>query len=233
MKKGLLILLCFIININFVNAEKIYAEKDVIPNDYYHIDEDTIVLDAKTKQPVTGLLIMEREHWIPNKIELPLKNGKMDGIKKQYVDNILDEEVQYKNGKRTGVQRNYYKNGKLSGEFLNGLDKYYDENGVLYMEEYKTWNGNKEKTLFYYPNGNLKEETHFETSFGRLYIHPKKHGEAKTYYENGHVKSELYFNKGIIEKGFMYGADGKKQKLTDDEIAKLNKEEKDNAAGMK
>ena len=78
--------------------------------------------------------------------------------------NWLFSEVPFKNGLRDGVQKDYYKNGKLrwSGFFKNGK-----------LEG---------KTKSFYENGNIElEENH---------VNGLQDGIIKEYYENGKIKSE-------------------------------------------
>ncbi len=99
------------------------------------------------------------------------KNGKEDGITKQYTwEGVLKSEKNYINGKQVGKQMQYYtsnagdyiqtsnydENGKLSGDFL----EIYADNKAT-KEKGKYLNGNKAgKWIYGYKNHLYKEETY-------------------------------------------------------------------------
>lgn len=69
------------------------------------------------------------------KSEIPMKNGKENGLEKRYYDSgKLMMETLYTNEKRNGLEKEYYENGKLKAQtiYTNGKAgevKSYDEKG--------------------------------------------------------------------------------------------------------
>lgn len=56
--------------------------------------------------------------------DLPLKNGKLNGIAKDYYDNgNLKAERSFKNGRQEGIKKEYYEDGNLLGELPYKNDK--------------------------------------------------------------------------------------------------------------
>lgn len=99
--------------------------------------------------------------------ETPFKNGKENGIEKEYYKNgRLKRETPYTDGKANGIEKKYYENGRLKGETpytdgkLNGVVKEYYETGELLREApYK--NGEHDGVAkIYDKNGQLREK-HF------------------------------------------------------------------------
>jgi antitoxin component YwqK of YwqJK toxin-antitoxin module len=132
----------------------------------------------------------------PNRIEIKETFHLNGNIKKRntYIDDDLrkeesfDEtgkkyfEYNFKNGKENGIQKMWYRNGKLAedenyinGE-KNGIQKYYNEDGRLIIEEnYK--NNKKDGTQKYYNDiGILVDEYNYKNG--------KKHAIQKYYNEN-------------------------------------------------
>ena len=99
--------------------------------------------------------------------ETPFKNGKENGIEKEYYKNgRLKRETPYTDSKANGIEKKYYENGRLAGETpytdgkLNGVVKEYYETGELLREApYK--NGEHDGVAkIYDKNGQLREK-HF------------------------------------------------------------------------
>jgi antitoxin component YwqK of YwqJK toxin-antitoxin module len=101
----------------------------------------------------------------------------------------------YKDGKRSGILRRYYKNGKLLAEtwyiddMRNGVEKAYYESGKL--EEETTFMNDLRNGVckMYYENGNIQSATPYSEN--------KMNGMEKEYYENGNLKSEDPFSDGV------------------------------------
>jgi len=110
-------------------------------------------------------------------------NDKLEGVRKVFFnDNVLAEEVSYKNGLKSGISKIYSKAGTLKEEavFVNGLMqgsyKVYDDNGTVIIDgQYKE---DKKKGLWKYYNGN------------RELI-----GQVNTDTINGHKKPSLFKKK--------------------------------------
>ena len=118
-----------------------------------------------------------------------------DGLCETYYENgQLEEEGNYKNGKKDGLWKEYYENGQLSSEEefkddkRDGLRKSYYENGQL--EEEGNYKNGKKDGLWkeYYENGQLSSEEEFEDD--------KRDGLWKSYYENGQLQFEVYYKDG-------------------------------------
>ena len=139
------------------------------------------------------------ERVINNLGQLEERNGKtyirgekeaFTGTLNVYRDgNWLFSEVPFKNGLRDGVQKDYYKSGKLrwSDFFKNGkregLYKRYYRSGKLELEmPYKDGKENG-KSKQYWENGNIMNEATYKN--GVL------DGPQKVYHENGVLKLEM------------------------------------------
>jgi antitoxin component YwqK of YwqJK toxin-antitoxin module len=162
-----------------------------------------------------------------NKIEAKnLKvNGKKEGKWCEYVKGVLlsiNESditndtnlafsyrlIVYKGGKRNGIVRQYYMNGKLLGEKMyvngkeNGMEKWYYENRMLKSETHYNMDKENGTRKTYYENGSLESETPFTNG--------KINGVDKEYYENGKLKYEFpranSENNGVLKE---YYEDGK------------------------
>ena len=117
-----------------------------------------------------------------------------EGLWKVYNGDILEFEINYKNGIKEGKRKRYWLNGKLRTEdnFKNGIEegvrKDYYGNGVLKVEiNYK--NG-KQNGLYkqYHENGQLQKE-------GQI-VNNKMEGEFKTYGSDGKLESVSNWKEG-------------------------------------
>lgn len=118
-----------------------------------------------------------------------------------FADEAVMEEGEYEAGKKTGLWKTYYANGKTKSEIEyknnrpNGLFKTYYDNGQV--EEEGTWKGTFYTGSFkrYYSNGVVAQEKNFNTA-------GKSEGQQVYRYENG--TEELVFNtKNGVEEGKM------------------------------
>ena len=162
--------------------EKTYTSENTI-------NENDILLDKETKQPITG--IFKEKQFDSDKIRLiiPYKNGKEDGLLKSYYPSgKLNSEMPYKNGKEEGQQKDYYESGKIKtistykNNMLNGTQKWYYENSQLKAEY------------------NFKDDIGIDT--------------VKAYYENGKIFAEVSFVGGNLKGGKKYDKDGNEKKVT-------------------
>lgn len=137
------------------------------------------------------------------------KNAKPDGVFKTFLFQNKMEPLydgSYKDGKFTGVENTYYKDGKLrtttpykDGK-KDGIEKKYDYKGELIFETpYKDGKKNGlEKS--YTTNG--KSEVNYKAGV--------KNGEAKLYYKNGKVESLTNYKNGKKDgQSIEYSDDGK------------------------
>lgn len=132
------------------------------------------------------------------------------GIKTVYFPNseIVKQIVEYKDGKRIGELKEYYKNGNLKvrqnykNDTLNDSAFYYHENGKLkYFQVLKDFK--KEGTWKKYnEQGNVYEEMNFKDDVlhGAVITHTYRSGRLlkRLNYRNGQLegKQEYYYNNG-------------------------------------
>lgn len=99
------------------------------------------------------------------------------------------------NGLRDGRCTHYFSNGNVKSinqfenDTLNGVSKYFHENGLLSWSvhyDYGLKNGN---VKYYDSLGNIYQSLFFKEN--------KPHGKNYTYYPNGEIKDELIYNEGI------------------------------------
>jgi len=159
------------------------------------------------------------------------KNGLQEGKWIEYIDsngsdtkknNAVEYSLTiYRDGKPNGIQRDYYKSGKLKAEYHfvngvpNGINKMFSVDGKL-MAEYPFSEGKQNGVAkSYYPSGKLMYEAPFVNGSpngmtkdyyesGALkketpYTHGMENGTEKEYYENGKIESETVYTNG--EKG--------------------------------
>jgi len=134
------------------------------------------------------------------------KKGRLDGMYKNYYDDILDKESQYKNGKKNGVEKKYYKSGILKSiaYYKNGIlskeMKRFNEDGSL-KSKFIIQDNNK--TIGYIYNKQHKQiaTINLQTKDLRngIYFNKKVDIEHKSYYDNGKLKYIIKLNRGIGE----------------------------------
>ncbi|MBI2968702.1 MAG: hypothetical protein HYY40_12950 [Bacteroidetes bacterium] len=158
---------------------------------------------------------LKQGHWIVfNKIK------KLPG----YTDEQIVEEGNYTDGKKTGIWKKLYPNGKTESEITytnnrpDGPAKMYYENGNL--KEEGLWKINKwaGEYKFYYENGQLYQNFNFsqlgKREGAQKYFHEngqlmiegewangKESGVIKEYYESGELKAERAFADGVMDAG--------------------------------
>jgi antitoxin component YwqK of YwqJK toxin-antitoxin module len=124
-----------------------------------------------------------------------MKQGKMNGLSKQYYDDgKLESEMFTENGKANGLGKEYYQNGNLRLETTykdnkpEGLVKHYYENGNLSAEA--IYKNDKPEGLAkqYYETGELRWEQNMKN--GQL------NGQTKQYYEDGTIKTDVVYKNG-------------------------------------
>ena len=128
---------------------------------------------------------------------VPYRNGVLDGTIRTYYDGInqVDEIQDVRNGKLEGKYMAYDLSGHplieafYSNDLLNGVVKFYDENGnVSTTIPYNK--GMAEGMAFgYYPSGKKLFEQSFKAN--------KPEGWRKTYYEDGQLYQEKLYRNGI------------------------------------
>ena len=141
----------------------------------FHSVDTTMLKECENEEDkISGCV--EREYYSNGKLELemPYKNGKVEGIAKQYYENgKLGLESPHKNDKREGIEKWYYENGELKTEipYKNGK-----------KEGIKRW---------YYANGNLEGEIPYKNG--------KREGTAKEYDKMGNLQIEMSFLNDMLQ----------------------------------
>ena len=144
------------------------------------------------------------------------KNGKRSGIGKEYNDNgEIIFEGEYKNGKRSGIGKEYNNNGeiKFEGEYLNG--KQWNGKQISFSrelkKEYEIKNGISYNLKIYNMNNNIQGETNKDIGFSKIYN--KKDNSIK-YYAISNGKTKIYnSNKHLIYLSDNIGKNCKKRIL--------------------
>jgi antitoxin component YwqK of YwqJK toxin-antitoxin module len=134
-----------------------------------------------------------------------INDSTYQGLTKYYsLSNVLESEIEFKNGIKNGYSKNYYPNGHIhdSMTFVNGLAHgyhfVYDSAGHL---EYKDffYQGRKVGGLFYYEQGKIKEYDF--VSFDGELLYKAKYDDKESVKEFGgqiinmHTSSKLVDNK--------------------------------------
>ena len=166
------IFLAIVIFIFFINSLMTFSERFI--NNLEQLEER----NGKTyvrgeKEAFTGTLNVYRDgNWLFS--EVPFKNGLRDGVQKDYYKSgKLRWSGFFKNGKREGSAKSFYENGNVEFEenHINGL-----QNGII-----------KE----YYENGKIKSERPMKMG--------KKNGVSRNYHENGQLASIVTFKNDLQE----------------------------------
>ena len=148
---------------------------------------------------------------------------KYTGEKKIYWDNkVLKASIQYVDGMREGINKNYSRSGKLisivpfSHNKINGESKQFYPDGQLHSTINYINDVKQGPEKWYYENGNLYQESN--------YLHGKIDGIRKKYYKNGKIMSEAPYKYGEPGLGLKeYREDGSMIKFP-----KISVEEIDN-----
>ncbi len=113
-----------------------------------------------------------------------------------YPSGKLKGEMPFKDGKTNGIIKQYYESGKLFYERAevdgkkNGIEKVYFETGALKQEALFTDGKKTGAVKTYYESGKLKEEN--------PYINDIANGIAKSYFESGKLSGEVPITGGTI-----------------------------------
>ena len=153
------------------------------------LTDDNTWLDRSTKQPITGQTIFTLEGI---KHDVHIAQGKRHGISKIYYKNgRLQQITPYKNGIREGLIKTYRDDGSLDAvlEFKNdkknGVVKQYSQQGKLIKKEFYIDDQQHGDSFDYFANGSLKRTAKF--------INGKREGEVKAFYASGKLKSIIPF----------------------------------------
>ena len=158
---------------------------------------DEIIIEAETGEPANGLWCT---HFKSLYNEIPLKNGKWEGIVRNYYESDkLKAETPFKNDRQEGIVKRYYESGKLKAEIpykngkLEGFEREYYESGKLWRETpYK--NGKLEGIArYYYESGKLKDESPYKND--------KLEGIGRVYKENGRLWGKIIYRNDKVVSG--------------------------------
>ncbi len=148
-------------------------------------------------------------------------NLSSDGLKTVYFPNSeqIKQTVEYKNGKKNGSLKEYYRNGNLKAvqryvnDTLNDTSFFYHENGSrssiqIYRMEKKInrWQKYNKQGKLYWEAGfknNVFDGSWLRYSYRSIkllehfnYVEGDKDGKQETYYDSGKLKSTVYYEKG-------------------------------------
>ena len=160
--------------------------------DTYNVNGTRILLS--TDQPVNGMVCTYALLNGNLIMEVPYKEGKVEGIARYYSDGKLYSEMPFINGVLDGVNRFYYSSGKLAEEAtfknfqLEGIQKVYNENGRLESET--TYKNGKEEGIkkTYYDSGRLASEIPYKND--------KREGYYQVYTESGRLQMKILYSNG-------------------------------------
>ncbi|BDS13740.1 toxin-antitoxin system YwqK family antitoxin [Aureispira anguillae] len=157
--------------------------------------DNTTTVDQNTAAPVVAIELEDTEQYSADSMvkiqhQIDKATGYKHGIYKEYdvPTGALMTERTYVQNKIEGLEKIYFANGQVDGEFTykdgvhDGVFKYYYEDGTLKQQgSYKA--GKMEGVLSsYYANGTLKEEV--------MHVDGLTQGVFKEYNENGSLKAE-------------------------------------------
>lgn len=135
-------------------------------------------------------------HYLDGKLQIKgnYKDDKKDGIWEYYrEDGTLEGKVTYKNDEANGKYVAYFENGKTlysDGTYINGkkngIEKEYYMSGKVYMKRNYIDNKLNEAIIYYYENGKVLLKGHLNTN--------TPYGDWEFYDKNGKLvtKGEFY-----------------------------------------
>jgi antitoxin component YwqK of YwqJK toxin-antitoxin module len=114
------------------------------------------------------------------------------------------QESTYSNGEKLGLEIVFDEEGKISSEYYvapnnlkNGLEKVYFKNGKLKEERNFKMGMRHGKVKTYYDSGKIEAEGNFEND--------KAHGVLTTYFENGKIKYKAMFDTTSLAENNLIG----------------------------
>ncbi len=186
------------------------SRPSIIPFPHF-INSPKYVILTGMKKPLTYLLFLCSLFWFPN-----VGFSENLEVKREYWKKFilwgkgnLSKETHFKNGKKEGPTKYWYKSGKIKGErhFKNGLEDgpliwWYESGKKMAEEHYKEGKKNGHGVWWYENGTKMKEENHKD---GR------RDGRWIQWYKNGNLKSEYNF-KDMLQDGLEihWNKDGKK-----------------------
>lgn len=190
MKRLFVLLLAFINLMLIVGCDSVRRE----PNSKKQ-QRNGLTYIVNEQAPYTGIIVMKSETFFQ---ETPFKDGKCEGIERQYEHDKLAYEATYKNNKLEGPWKGYYSNGQLMIERFYKNDEL---DGVC-----KTWfEDGQPESIQTYKNGKLDgtvKEWHksSQLKLEGIYKEGKKEGLFQTWDYDGLKTEEVYENDILIKR---------------------------------
>jgi antitoxin component YwqK of YwqJK toxin-antitoxin module len=164
----------------------------------------------KSNLEVSNRYNLEEIENLDNMQNVKLLNGELvTGI----IYSQFGDLGEFYQGKARGMQRNWWKNGKLKKEEDFGLDgqcftsKGWHENGNLYLETIGELKAGEFTIKIYHENGNLQMTKSYKNKY--------EHGISKTYNQEGGIISEIMFQDGLLHgRNTSYYNNGTKKSIT-------------------
>lgn len=188
-------------------------------------------IDAKTNQkiaptvitqslfiPDNGIYIEEsREGKDIMRRQMHYKNGKLDGVYREWLNGKKYSSTEFERGKLNGRTIKWNKNGQkvLEESYKNdkqeGPSTMWFDNGQKFIEKYFIDGKLNEKSTTWSKDGLIRIDTYYKDNKmeglaitykdGKLfsqenYRNDKKEGLSVKYYENGHKAEEVFYHKG-------------------------------------
>ncbi len=209
--KKFIIILFSIIFVGCFTDESVSGSNSKLKCNYYTDSITSMIFSGNPyKENITGKVCLSSD----NKSFVTIKNGLPHGKAKEYYESgALYIEVNYKNGKREGVAKEYsiiddgklsYKQNYKNGELVETTVYNYYESGALETERILKYGEQGGRTVRdYYESGTLKREENYKD------LNQEEIGIITWYYESG-VLSQVgnYKNgkqEGITKKYYKSG----------------------------
>ena len=134
-----------------------------------------------------------------------------------YPDGTVKSATSYKNGKKNGIEHNYYPDGAtlmfakpFVNDKLHGIVQAYTKNAILKYEMTYRYGLLDGKSRFYDEKAQLKADIDYSKGF--------KNGYMSLYYSNGLMMMRTKWKNGELKGGYKYSKDGIKTAFTSKEM---------------
>ena len=165
-------------------------------------DGTTVFYERHTRLPYkgTGWAVNYYDGGIRLEALLQFKGGKREGLQTRWYENgQMRAEANLIDGKKEGLETRWYENGQKESEGnwkndkQDGLVTHWHENAIKKSEVYFSKNENRGTCKHWFSNGKLK----------LIHMHlphnGKIHGQATNWYDNGQKKTEGNYKDGKQE----------------------------------
>jgi len=202
---------------NYDKLENKEIENIFKPNEIEEIKDingnSVAIINKQTKKPLTGIV----EYDVRGKIciETSYRNGKIDGITKEYFGNgKVRRETSYRNGKENGDDKMYYSNGNIFS-----ILKYKD--GVRYGVTRNYYIDGSTLREISFKNGKIDGYERWYDKSGKLftdtsYTLGKKDGIKKIYIKDA-IAEIIYKDDKVIDAYYIF-EDGVKGAMLKSEV---------------